>query len=284
LVSSSAYAQLRPLPDVRTTTESTNDFIAYTINTTRPILRDVRVRRAISMAIDRKTIADKNTFGTGTPAYADLPALLWTSHEPVNPYGYNPTAASALLDAAGWKRGPAGIREKNGVPLQLQAIDFTGKTNQNIDTQTTQMLQDIGIGFSVKYYSTSIYYQSKADGGPFASGNFDVAVMEWQGGIDAQDDLIYTCANRQPEGENAALYCSAQMDALQHDALVAGALDPARRATDIAKIEALAVSDVPYVFLYHTPFRIAYNPLLNRTHANIADVWYDSRKWSFANQ
>ena len=280
-VDSATFSQLRGAPGLTTTTEPNNDVVGYALNVTRPILADVRVRRAISMAIDRASITRKTTLGTGTVAYADLPAPLWIAREPANPYAYDPAAANALLDAAGWKRGPDGMRAKNGVSLSLRGIGFSGSAAMaSMNVQVEQLLRDIGIDFTSKQYSVSLYFESKQNGGPLAIGDYDMASLSWEGGIDPENDVLFTCASREPQGNNIARYCSPEMDALQDDSL--RTLDPARRAADIVKIERLAVTDVPYVFLYHTPWRIAQNPSLSRVHSSITETWNDVAAWSFA--
>ena len=280
VVESATYAQLRRTAGVRTAAEPMNDWVGYALNTTRPILRDVRVRRALSMTIDRAGITAKSTLGTGIVAYADLPALMWTPREPVNPYGYDPKAAGALLDAAGWRRAANGMRQKNGRPLQLNLIDYSGSpTGASEDLQVQQLLRDAGITLTPKYYSLALYYENKKNGGPLAAGDFDLAAFAWSGGIDPKNDTLYVCANREPNGYNVAAYCSARMDELQRDSLAT--LDPARRAIDIAAIERLAVTDVPYLFLYHAQRKLAWNARLVRPHSSTVDPWSDIRTWTF---
>lgn len=277
-VESSVYAQLRDVPGLRSATEPINDYNAFALNVTRPILADVRVRRAISMAIDRATLAKKNSFGTGTAAYADLVAQIWKSPEPKNPYGFDPKAANALLDAAGWKRGASGIREKAGKPLHLDGVDYSGsKTGASIDVQVAQMLREVGIEIAFKYSNIQLYYDPVA--GPLAKGEFDVASFSFVSNIDPANDYLYTCAAREPKGFNAARYCSPEMDALQRASL--STFDPKRRAALVVEIEELAVRDVPYVFTYHTPFRLIWNPKLHRTRTNFGSQWYDIDHWYF---
>ena len=88
------------------------------LNGSRGIFADVRVRRALAMAVDRKALSDNLFFGLIDPAYGplskDTPGY-WAGTEEL--YKPDPNAAMALLDQAGWKPGPDGVRVKDGQRL-----------------------------------------------------------------------------------------------------------------------------------------------------------------------
>jgi peptide/nickel transport system substrate-binding protein len=278
-VDSSQYALLRGEPNLRSAIEPFNDFVALALNTQRPVLADLRVRRAIAMAIDRERITRDNTYGTGTTAYADLPFFLWTRAEPRSPTPFDVKAAAALLDAAGWRTGGAGLRERNGRPLHLDGIAFAGSaTGRSVYIQVQQMLRAVGIDVTFKYFAPELYFAPAAAGGPLALGRYDVASFALSAGSDPRNDEIFTCLNRAPSGQNFARYCSRRMDALQAASLEQ--VDPAARLRIVAQIEGLAASDVPYVFFYYTPKRLFWVPALHRTPSNLTSIWYDLRHWT----
>jgi peptide/nickel transport system substrate-binding protein len=94
-------------------------------NTTRPPFDDVRVRRALSEALNREQIIDAAVAGFGVPAYSAIPAGLPMS--PVRIDRRSPRAraehrADSLLDAAGWTRNATGTRERRGQPLAVTLL------------------------------------------------------------------------------------------------------------------------------------------------------------------
>lgn len=280
-IDSSAYNQLREAPGVVRKAERLNDFVGYAMNAARPLLRDRRVRLAIVAAVDRVTIARKVTFGTGTPAYGDLPLFMYDGHPPEGWSAADPAGAEALLDAAGWKRNADGVRLKNGTPLRLEMIDFSGSaTTASVALQIGQMLQRVGIETTHKAFASSLYYSPASAGGPFQGGRFDLGVLAFVSGVDPSNGELYSCASRIPAGFNAANECNPQMERLL--AASEREYDPARRNRIVAAIEALAVHDATYLFLYHTPYRIGENPELRRPLAGLTNIWYGIPGWTFA--
>ncbi|GAA3670233.1 ABC transporter substrate-binding protein [Microbacterium marinilacus] len=93
------------------------------INVTQEPLDDVRVRQAITHALDREELASvvfeeqepaTNTVSSSTPGYQSQEDLL----------AYDPELAGELLDEAGWELGADGVREKDGQPLKVRITDY----------------------------------------------------------------------------------------------------------------------------------------------------------------
>jgi peptide/nickel transport system substrate-binding protein len=120
---------------------------------------DLRVRRAMSYAIDRKAIADKLFLGLALPLYGPITSADANYTKAVEKYNrYNPDQAKALLDQAGWKEGSGGIREKNGkkmaFTLTIQAETF----NQQLGAVLQAQLKEIGMDVKVESLDRGTYF------------------------------------------------------------------------------------------------------------------------------
>ncbi|MGW3446731.1 ABC transporter substrate-binding protein [Streptomyces sp. NPDC001076] len=152
------------------------------LNNSRPLLKDAKVREAISAAIDRKQIAD-TVFPTGTrpatsvlahttPDYTDLSSDL----------ALDTAKATSLLDAAGWKAGGDGIRAKDGKKLTLSVSWFpNAATNQPALELVQQQLKAVGIDVVLKQLPVTQFATT------LQSGDFDVV---WGNVTRADPDIL----------------------------------------------------------------------------------------------
>jgi peptide/nickel transport system substrate-binding protein len=128
---------------------------------------DVRVRQAVSHAIDRKAIVKTVFFGKATPAYTLVPSSWPYYTKAVEQFGtYDKAKANQLLDAAGWTRSGTGTRQKNGVKLSFKIITENDKFEQLIAQAVQQMLADVGIDMGFTVYGSDYFAKFSAPGGP----------------------------------------------------------------------------------------------------------------------
>jgi peptide/nickel transport system substrate-binding protein len=101
---------------------------------------DVRVRRAVSQAIDRRTLVAEDLGGHGWPAYGPIPShSRWYAPEVEASHAYDPWAAGELLDAAGLPRGADGVR------LEVEAVVVEDATVRRVAQTVGRMLGEVGI-------------------------------------------------------------------------------------------------------------------------------------------
>ena len=239
------YEQYRALPDVTVTTEPTNMQAILTIDDRRPILHDPVIRRAIAMSIDYDAIIKKLTHGVAERAHDILPppAIGYTD---LPAYRYDLSGARALLDRAGWKVGPDGIRAKNGEKLDFT---FSGTTGSASTTQLEVLLQEqlraAGINLSIRNYS---YTQLYAPDGPLWRGTYDLVSYAYTQPLDPDNHFYLGCDQWTPHGMNNHFFCDPKVDEFESEGLQTN--DPAQRGATYHRAERLIYDDVPYVPLY----------------------------------
>jgi peptide/nickel transport system substrate-binding protein len=115
------------------------------MNQTKPPYNDVRVRRAISMAIDRTAVLNSTLAGHGSGSYA-TPWFYWTDKEPAPDqlgqyFQYNVAEAKKLMEAAGYKDGFKDTLNywhyEASVDSQVQLVQAQLKQNLNVDLEVT---------------------------------------------------------------------------------------------------------------------------------------------------
>ena len=126
------------LPAVAQTTDENGTLIGNDFTS------DVLVRRAINIGIDRKQLIENVMYGYGSAAYSVCDGMPW--YNEVCEVDYDPTAAAALLDEAGWVVGEDGIREKNGVKAAFNLMYPTSEgVRQMMAAEVSNQLKLLGI-------------------------------------------------------------------------------------------------------------------------------------------
>ena len=117
------------------------------INVTKAPTNDPLVRQAIMYGVDQDKLVNQVLFGVDVPAHTVLtPITPGYSAASAQLYSYDPDKSKALLDQAGWKVGPGGVRTKNGQKLFLKIILFS---DSGLDLPTEFVASELSkIGFT----------------------------------------------------------------------------------------------------------------------------------------
>jgi len=124
-----------------------------------PILTDPAVRRALNMLVDRKSIQDHiyGRTGLATANFLNNPVPVRSKN---TKWEFNVDKANALLDQAGWRRGPDGIRAKDGKKLRFVFQTSINQPRQKCQAIVKQSCQKAGIDIEVKAVTASVYFSS----------------------------------------------------------------------------------------------------------------------------
>lgn len=228
----------------------------YALNTRRPPLDDVRVRKALAYAVDRKLLTERVTKGGETPAYAFTP-----------PYeaGYKPQAkmpedvalARQLLAEAGYPDG-------KGFP-KLTVLYNTLEQHQTIAVVLQQMWKEnLGIEVNLQNEDWKVWLAS------INLGNFDISRSGWGG--DYVDPNTFLDVHLTGGGHNKSGWSNARYDELIR--LAAQTHDQQQRFAYFQEAEAILIDEAPIIPLYTYRRNRLVHPAVKNWHDNILDDYF----------
>ncbi len=247
-----------------------------------PALKDVRVRQALAYGIDRFKMAKDLLLGKTQPG-----ASLWDKMPYVDPslkpYPYDPAKAKQLLDEAGWTMGADGVREKDGVKLDLRYGTTTRDVRQNAQAIIQQELASIGVKVELLNYDSDIFFASYADKGPTYSGALDI--YEWSDVPTAfpDPDIAYwLCSeipsDQNPQGVNAQFLCDKKLDGLFQ--VQTTQVDFNQRVATFHQITKLMYDQVYWLSLWLDPDIWALSKRLEGVKLSGATPFYNIGEWN----
>lgn len=136
------------------------------LNCDTPYFKDVRVRRAISMAINRAAIAKTILRNESLAATQLLPPSFggWFNSR-LDPLVFDPAEAKVLLDQAGWKPGPDGVRQKDGKPFKVDLFTYSSRPMlPAMATAIQAQLKKVGIQVNIVMGKWTVIPQTHKDG------------------------------------------------------------------------------------------------------------------------
>jgi peptide/nickel transport system substrate-binding protein len=218
------------------------DYQYLAFNFRDPVLRDLRVRRAIGFAIDRKSIVEYLRRGLAVPAIGMLPPTTWAFEPNVFTFDYNPDESRRLLDEAGY-RDPDGPGPLPRFTLSLKTS--TTEFNRLQSAVIQQNLRNVGINLEIRTYEFATMY---AD---ILKGNFQMYTLQWVGGALADPDILRRVFHSEmvpPTGFNRGHFSDAEVDRLLDDA--ARATSPEERRVRYGKVQQRVAELAPYISLW----------------------------------
>ena len=209
----------------------------YRFNTTREHLKDKRVRKALSLAVNRETITKDVTKAGQTPAPWFCPAIALAKYVPPKGFAYDPDQARDLMKAAGYHAGPGGKKFP-----KLTVFYNTSEDHKKVAERIAQMWREnLGIDVSLRNSEWKVYLQT------VNNLDYDVARAGWIG--DYSDPMTFLDMWVKDGGNNNTGWSSPKYDALIKQAQAEQ--DLAKRAKILQEAEKIVVEDeFPILPLY----------------------------------
>ena len=246
-------------------------------NISDPLLEDPRVRRALAMAFDRKTVIDKLYRGQARAVTGPFTPDQRENNPEVSPIDFNPAAATGLLASAGWRDTDGdGVLDRQGKKFELTLLVIA---NSAASREQSQVYQDALAGIGVKLEITPLDEAAFYD--LLLKRNYQSAFVYWVNEPDPDPADLFHSRHAAPNGMNVTGYASDEADQLMDEA--AREMDPARRIDLYHQLHDVLARDQPFLWTV----QLAEKWAVNRRVKNVQVAkgfglfhWYpDSRAW-----
>lgn len=211
------------------------------MNVLRPPFTDVKVRQAINMAIDKRSIVDAVYQGAGLVAKNPVPPTLWSYNDDIKDYPYDPEKAQQILRDAGYPQG---------FETDLWYMPVSRPYNPNAK-RIAEMIQadlaKIGVRLNLKTDDWGSYRAR------LHAGEHTMALFGWTGDTGDPDNFLYVllgCTAARTGGNNVAKWCDPEYDELVTRARRSG--DRAERERLYRQAQEIFKREAPWVPLAHS--------------------------------
>jgi len=250
-----------------------NAFTYMGYNLTNPLFTDIKVRQALSYAINRQGIIDGIVLGIGRPCTGPYAHVSWAYNPNARSYDYDPDRARRMLADAGWKdSNKDGILEKDGRPFRFTVMTNQGNSERIRAAEIIQQnLKAVGIDVNIRVMEWQAFLEQ------IDKRSFDAMILGWSMSRDPDlYDIWHSSKTRKGE-YNFISYKNAEVDRL----LVEGrrTFDVEKRKKIYYRIHAILAEEQPYAFLYVPDA----TPIVHKRFKGIVPaplgIFYNFREW-----
>lgn len=258
--------------------------------TPHPILSDVRVRKAIRMAINVEELSKEIFLGYSKPIWTEFFREPYICNIPQPKY--DPEAAKALLEEAGWSdQDGDGVRECHGCQaasegdlMEMELITYAeyGELLELTQQLIGEMLGEIGMKLNLTIMEGSVMWATSAEGGIEQTGNFDINL--WDDGFFGNNPTdflweLYHSASAEPDmGWNVGRWINPEFDTLLEQSYT---LDETVRKDLFCQMATILDEEVPVILLFSAVNAEAHSARLQGVQSTINDlVTWNAADWT----
>ena len=220
------------------------------INLTHPILKQLKVRQALALAIDRDAIIRHLLKGTGDAASGLLAPINWAFDDSVALWPHDPEKAKRLLDEAGFADPDgAGPLPRFRLSFKTTNIDLRRRIAEALKEQ----LAKVGIELEIRAYEWGTFFSD------IKKGNFHLYSLAWVTVLDPDIQYqIFHSGSVPPDGDNRGRYSNPAVDRLLEKGRTE--FDEVERKRIYRQVQKLLAEDLPYVPLWWWKNVVVKNP------------------------
>lgn len=240
----SQMERAREDPSLRVMTRPSRSYTFIVWNSRRSPFDETAVRRALTMAMDRRQLVDAVRGGLGTVTAGPLGPWHWAYSPGRPPLPYAPDSARALLTRAGWTDVDGdGVREKGEAELRFELVTNPNQVRQDIAVIVQARLAQVGAAAELRTMENAAL-------GPAVTSperRFDAAILGFEQDPVLDDRDLWAC-DRMAGPWGFAGYCNPELDAVLDS--IPGALERETRRRLYRRYDSLITADQPFTFIF----------------------------------
>ncbi len=272
VISPGAVPRVRANPRLRLLPFWFRTWVGVAWNGTHPPFSDPEVRRALSLALDRRAIADTTWKGFARVCDSPILASVWAHDRALRPLPYDPAGARRILAAKGFTPGPDGVLRRGGKPFEFELTTNAGN-QQRVDAlvMIQEQLRRIGVRAQPRQVEFNTL-NARVD-----AGAFDATLTGTT--MDTSLDLTNPFHSRSigPDGTNLTRYSNPEVDRLIDHAM--SLPDIALARPDLDRIQEILQRDQPYTFLWDSQRVSAFDRRLHGVQPSPLFSFVTLRNW-----
>lgn len=247
-------------------------YMAYNLKDEK--FKDIKVRRALNYAVDKKELIDGVLLGQGRICTGQFVPESWAFNENVKPYPFDPEKAKALLAEAGWQdRDADGWLDKKGKRFEFTVLTNHGNDMRRMAAEIIQKrLGDIGIKMNIRILEWAVFINEFVN-----KKRFEAIIMGWGLGREPDCFDIFHSSKTKPGEFNFITYSNPEIDRL----LIEGrrTFDIEERKKIYREIHRILYADQPYMFLYVPDALVAVSKRFEGIEPSPIGIGYNFIDW-----
>jgi len=238
-----------------------------------PLFQNVRIRRALTMAIDRQAIIRSVYYGFAQECISPIVPLLWAYNQRIKPLPYDPASARSILKAEGWiDHNGDGWIDKDGKKFEFELMtNYGNQIRRDIMIMVQAQLKEIGIKVNLRTYEWTVFSEK------LRKGDYQAAITGWRVGTKVELRSFWHSSQIGRAGFNRVFYCNPVVDRLIDRA--EEILDRKEALPLWHRLQEIIYNDQPVTFLYVPQRIVGVNKRIKGYQMNPLSVFYNLRDW-----
>lgn len=239
-------------------------------NGRRPFFKDPKVRRAMTMLLERESILENLRYGFGRTVSGNFFYESPDYDRTIEPWPYDPEEAASLLDEAGWVDSDGdGIRDKDGVPFRFEFTMTSGSQfADQVSTILKEELAKVGVEMSIRPLEWALFTRMLDD------RTFDSVIMGWSLPVEADPYQVWHSSQTE-KGSNFIGFSNREADLIIEEGRVT--FDKEKRIKLYRRFHRIMHEEQPYTFLFVNESLVAVDRRF--VNVNVYPLGLDTTEW-----